>query len=695
MMEDENKPSRNSVTACAVPSDGKPTTPCYLASALPGLVIFVHGVNSLGEWYEQGEQGLCMGLNERLARNKYLMRSAVEGFLTPNQYGEELLADGGSNDKLSDKTFIPDPAAGYSPVIRFRWGYRPDKKDLAVYKSKVWLDERTNAWGGGPFANGCSTLQDLWGSALSDRLFLGITAQHINPTSRLIYGCPPRSYMAMAAERLSKLISNIRAVDPACPITVVCHSQGNIIGMASAFFSETGVADTYILSNAPWSPVKSGIYTYVNTPTSKLFRMEAHKVANRIATLKHFVERVKKQGDKTKCQQSLEQINKEFGFKNSDAQHYWLAEEQDIKNWDKDKDAGDFIDRDNRGKIFMYCNPADQVIGASPIQGMGWRGLTAAELKEVDESGKTLQIRVWAQGLHVGSPDVKQYHYWQDHWRAKEKPKLDEDEFWYPASPAVKYHPTFEKPSDGVFEALFRFIGLGIRPLMWVVTNLKNFPTQGIPDRDHCVPITAPPLREPLFPSTSPKLPSGNAEVPHETFDEGHDNVPAARQQPDGDIARLQKYEDLATKRLLQESVNEGSSTPEEQEEREKAILERESHSPDNATDHGTIVNNPRHWQKGITYDVAMGYLNPSLITEKKLMEFRVFADWRYLNVGTAEHFSAPYFTNGYVKGAGKSGITPYQQYNEGTLASQVPGIVDTPEKASAGDLKYVKESSR
>jgi hypothetical protein len=29
---------------------------------LPGITIFVHGVNSDGEWFEQAEQGLCKGL---------------------------------------------------------------------------------------------------------------------------------------------------------------------------------------------------------------------------------------------------------------------------------------------------------------------------------------------------------------------------------------------------------------------------------------------------------------------------------------------------------------------------------------------------------------------------------------------------------------------------------------------------------
>lgn len=37
---------------------------------LPGLIIFVHGVNSEGEWYTNAEQALCDGLNKRLGLKK-------------------------------------------------------------------------------------------------------------------------------------------------------------------------------------------------------------------------------------------------------------------------------------------------------------------------------------------------------------------------------------------------------------------------------------------------------------------------------------------------------------------------------------------------------------------------------------------------------------------------------------------------
>ena len=53
---------------------------------LPGVVIFVHGVNSDGEWYDAAEQGLCAGLNARLARKDEQIRQAqrLEALGAPN-----------------------------------------------------------------------------------------------------------------------------------------------------------------------------------------------------------------------------------------------------------------------------------------------------------------------------------------------------------------------------------------------------------------------------------------------------------------------------------------------------------------------------------------------------------------------------------------------------------------------------------
>ncbi|WP_445012499.1 T6SS effector phospholipase Tle3 domain-containing protein, partial [Burkholderia pseudomallei] len=48
-----------------------------MAGGLPGVVIFIHGVNDPGAAYATVERGLCQGLNERLSRSD----------LRPGEYG--------------------------------------------------------------------------------------------------------------------------------------------------------------------------------------------------------------------------------------------------------------------------------------------------------------------------------------------------------------------------------------------------------------------------------------------------------------------------------------------------------------------------------------------------------------------------------------------------------------------------------
>lgn len=63
---------------------------------LPGITIFVHGVNSDGEWYKQAEEGLCKGLNQRLKRcDEHMTHPTPEGGqLRPATYLPELTPDG-------------------------------------------------------------------------------------------------------------------------------------------------------------------------------------------------------------------------------------------------------------------------------------------------------------------------------------------------------------------------------------------------------------------------------------------------------------------------------------------------------------------------------------------------------------------------------------------------------------------------
>ena len=57
----------------------------YAKLPLPGVVIFVHGVNSDGEWYRAAEAGLCKGLNTRMQRcDEHMAHATAQGGqLTP------------------------------------------------------------------------------------------------------------------------------------------------------------------------------------------------------------------------------------------------------------------------------------------------------------------------------------------------------------------------------------------------------------------------------------------------------------------------------------------------------------------------------------------------------------------------------------------------------------------------------------
>lgn len=115
-------------------NEGKPVN--RVLNPLPCLVIFVHGVNSEGEWYNAAEQHLCAGLNDRLGRwaTQVELRTSVEKEDDPN-YTYDIdhplkrtrpHFDGVQNAANSNYLFAK------SPVIRFYWGFKARKGTTAV-----------------------------------------------------------------------------------------------------------------------------------------------------------------------------------------------------------------------------------------------------------------------------------------------------------------------------------------------------------------------------------------------------------------------------------------------------------------------------------------------------------------------------------------------------------------------------------
>lgn len=484
---------------------------CPKQMPLPGVVIFVHGVNSEGEWFTAAEEGLCRGLNRRLGRlDDQMMFKGVEGGqMQPVQYTEGLTPDGYLNPKLTSISYVkPDPS--FSPVIHFRWGYKAGKDELKQYGANVFLNEQ-NYWGGGPFANGCGTLADLWAKGLDDRAFGFLSVQALNGTDRLIYATPPRAYMVLAALRLANLIRSIREKQADVPITVVCHSQGNMVGIAAAFFghnmkpatdpdNKTGecVADTYVLANAPYSVVKNNwLETWTQRGYSDQNGEHGRETFNsRIKTLDNFFQIIGKRAanEPTPDAVNLEMENNQ---PSSNGKPYKAETDREAHGLKADGPYNKTF-----GRVTLYCCPHDQVISASPVQGIGWRGMSADEISNANGQGIFTQ-RVFATNWVVGDPSLKTYNYWDNDWRAPVR--KNDDDFFYPASTVAQYG--LMRESRGNHTPLGLLGAALAAPILEVVLLLIKMqvnasPPRLGPNKTWEVPLEAPALDEPFSPKT-------------------------------------------------------------------------------------------------------------------------------------------------------------------------------------------------
>lgn len=524
---------------------------CLKQMPLPGVVIFVHGVNSEGEWYSAAEEGLCRGLNRRLGRlDDQMMFKGVEGGqMQPVQYTESLTPDGYLNPKLLSNTYVKDDPS-FSPVIHFRWGYKADKNELKQYGANIFLNEQ-NYWGGGPFANGCGTLADLWAKGLDDRVFGFLSVQAMNGTDRLVYATPPRAYMVLAALRLATLIASIRQKQADVPITVVCHSQGNIVGITAAFFghnmkpvrdrhNKTGncVADTYVLANAPYSVVESNALESwtqrgYGDPNGQHGR---ETFGARIKTLDNFFQII---GAQAANEPTPDAVNQEMenSQPSENGKPYKAETDREAHGLKTDGPYNKTF-----GRVTLYCCPHDQVISASPVQGIGWRGMSSEEISKANGQGIFTQ-RVFSTNWMVGDPSLKTYNYWDNDWRASVR--KNDDDFFYPASSKAQYGLSRELRGD---HSLPGVVAAGlVAPVLKIGLLLAKMSVNASPPRvGHQktweVPLEAPALDDPFSPKTikygSPMkkitLTGADGMTVESEFNESYDPPSAARNASKG-----------------------------------------------------------------------------------------------------------------------------------------------------------------
>ena len=684
---------------------------------LPGIVIFVHGVNSDGEWFAQAEEGLCNGLNDRLKRRKEHMAYPTPegGQLRQVQYLPDLTTDGFINPEKKPDEFIADDEH-FSPVIHFRWGYKASAEELQQFGNAIYLNEQ-NYWGGGPFANGCTSLPDLWGDGLANELFLWLHVQHMNPTNdRKVYACPPRPYYVLAALRLAKLVESIRSKQADAPITIVCHSQGNMIGIAAAFLGDrlapatdptgkTGrcVADSYVLCNAPYSLVGSNVAQGLTERGMKDTDGNGGRQSwdARIGTLRAFFDIIRQQAGTAQSAAMIDEAMKNEA-------HGFDAESDRAKHGYGPKPA-------TLGRVTLYFNPHDQVISASTIQGIGWRGLNQREIDAANGAGVFSQ-RVFSQNYIVGKKGS--YDFWADQHN---KPKPDSHEFWYPPSPVAKYSMTKGMKYNHSFVG--KVVTFVSAPVMLAVTSVAGIRINALPPKDWKTPLTAPDLPEAFEPEAvrfglaskqfdqgmdapgeyrakgrtrdSADPYAGDRKVPHTATEEARRKGTDAAEGDSGTEAAL-LYEHHAMLRMeaKRDGLYKNADQVAEEDKpatasakytawRNKQIRDSLAETIDtHATDHSTIMTNAMHAQKALAYDVAVGVCR---IRKEDFRMFRKIADWRFLK-GARDHPHAvffEYFDQGLFKGSavskwangtGSEGSMPSKIVNRREIFAQKAG---------------------
>lgn len=378
---------------------------------MPGIVILVHGVNDVGEAYQNQEKGIIAGLSKRLGRTDFYT----------HEWGEYRIT-----------------RPGRSPVIPFYWGYKPVTHADYVADQKRYRDEvgklkdqahlpydayqedngdkkaalgndgkgafkyqndnfgnaldANFAKGGGTFANATTNIPDMLGPGAGGAALsaAGFATLHMNggDYTHPIFPNPHRIYQFFAAQRLADLILTIRQnpVTKTDVINVVAHSQGTIITMlANMLVMKEGEApvNCTILNHSPYS---------MEERLSEDAQPGHHQTAfARQETFKHF------------CALMATQYK---GGEMSDAD--MLAMEASCasrKFSDNPLRKDNKYRRDNNGKVYNYWCPQDGTVSLQNIQGFGWRGIPYKLAADIPN----LRQRVFCQHRWVGRLETEPF----------------------------------------------------------------------------------------------------------------------------------------------------------------------------------------------------------------------------------------------------------------------------------------------
>lgn len=421
---------------------------CGVHRPLPCIVILVHGVNDVGEAYQNQDEGICAGLNDRLGRND----------LHPHNWKEHAFMISDADGKVSTQTCSVEKqtcvgVVNRSPIIPFYWGYKPvdhaaftadqqryqeelkkkhnqadvpydayQQDDARIKKNhdnentdnlSNWLDPGF-AKGGGTFANATTNIPDMFGPGCSGaalKIIGEISRSWMNDGdwSHPIYNNPHRIYQAYAARRLADLILIIRQ-DPTYEkdtINIVAHSQGTIITLlANMWVKAEGYepADCVILNHSPYSLENRWLEN--GQPGNQQTR---HARQNTLANFcRLMATNTRYNGGKP---HDAADIKKLF---DTTCLHR-------VNRWENPAWS-----RNNFGMVYNYFCPNDQVVSMYPIQGFGWSGVRDGVRSQL---GENFNQRVFCKDVPVG--DKTQYRFSLPEERSNDPKKPIQDASWH------------------------------------------------------------------------------------------------------------------------------------------------------------------------------------------------------------------------------------------------------------------------
>ncbi|OTP81818.1 T6SS effector phospholipase Tle3 domain-containing protein [Gilliamella apicola] len=418
---------------------------------LPCVVILIHGVNDVGEAFENQDKMICEGLNRRLGRkdlkpNKWQWaQTSADDFSPRIQMLPEWQENVGQiKPPLKPKTV---KHKSYSPIIPFTWGYRPVDEEtykqdqIAYYKrlqddniedpelpyNSYWVErdchfktenievnklncDKFGNWidylyrrNGGPFANATTCIPDMYGPGMGG--WLGHAGEAATPKGARSYLNPHRIYYVFAAHRLANLIKTIREQTKGqdIPINIVAHSQGTIITMLANLIlandnDEPLPADCVILASSPYAFEP----TYAEILTKDL-SMGVQSQYGREQTFINFVDQMYKfQGDRRdKFFKFNDLIEKGVINTAIDDSELYTQADGTKKRYDRLGNDKELFYRDNFGKVYQYFSPNDHVVSLLNVQGMGWQGIPDNIFKQCKH--QNLKQRIFSHGHIVGN----------------------------------------------------------------------------------------------------------------------------------------------------------------------------------------------------------------------------------------------------------------------------------------------------